>query len=386
MGTASNRSTYFDTPERTDRDTRECQVERLAQAPTLQPLLEAIGSPAAFLNSDREILTCNAHFARLADMQVASLVGRRFGEALGCIHAFEPPGGCGTTEACAWCGTAQSLRQARLTHEAATAACRVTTLTGDASGAVDAEVTCTPLVVGGIDGVVFVVKDMSDRHERDVLERIFFHDVLNAASGLHGLLQSWRDLPPEELNTLVPTVTRLAEQLVDEIEAHRDLMAAERGTLPCRASTVAPPTLIDEMRALYGRHEVALGKGIELRVDRDAPTIETDLILLRRVLGNLLKNALEATPPGGIVRLGFSSDADGHRFTVHNRTAMTDATQRLVFQRAFSTKGAGRGLGTYSARLLAERYLGAKLTFESRPLVGTTFTLAWTRQRQEDAA
>ncbi len=55
---------------------------------------------------------------------------------------------------------------------------------------------------------------------------------------------------------------------------------------------------------------------------------------------------------------------------------MPEAVRQQVFQRSFSTKGGkGRGIGTYSARLLAERYLGGRLTFSSTADAGTSFVL-----------
>jgi signal transduction histidine kinase len=47
-----------------------------------------------------------------------------------------------------------------------------------------------------------------------------------------------------------------------------------------------------------------------------------------------------------------------------------------IFQRSFTTKAEpGHGLGTYSMRLLAERYLDGQVVFESTPEKGTTFSL-----------
>ena len=142
MATAALLTTFFDTPERTDRAAREAQVAAIAQAALLRPLLEAIAAPAAFVNGEREILLCNAAFARLADMTHEAVVGRRFGEAVACVHAFEPPAGCGTTESCAWCGGGQALRRARMTQQVAEAPCRIRTLATEGSGAIDAEITC----------------------------------------------------------------------------------------------------------------------------------------------------------------------------------------------------------------------------------------------------
>ena len=64
-------------------------------------------------------------------------------------------------------------------------------------------------------------------------------------------------------------------------------------------------------------------------------------------------------------------------FAVHNTEVMPEEVQLQVFQRSFSTKGQpGRGIGTYSMKLLGERYLGGKVSFTSQPSEGTTFRLA----------
>ena len=46
-----------------------------------------------------------------------------------------------------------------------------------------------------------------------------------------------------------------------------------------------------------------------------------------------------------------------------------------IFQRSFSTKGIGRGIGTYSMKLITEQYLKGTISFVSNGAVGTTFTL-----------
>ena len=61
------------------------------------------------------------------------------------------------------------------------------------------------------------------------------------------------------------------------------------------------------------------------------------------------------------------------RFEVHNQGFMPPEVQSHVFKISFSTKGKGRGLGTYSMRLLSERYLSGSVTFVSSPETGTTF-------------
>ena len=58
---------------------------------------------------------------------------------------------------------------------------------------------------------------------------------------------------------------------------------------------------------------------------------------------------------------------------------MPPKVQLQVFQRSFSTKGLGRGLGTYSMRLLTQRYLGGTVSFSSKEGEGTEFRARYPR-------
>ena len=70
----------------------------------------------------------------------------------------------------------------------------------------------------------------------------------------------------------------------------------------------------------------------------------------------------------------------GAEFAVHNPEVMPPEVQLQLFQRSFSTKGEpGRGIGTYSIKLLGERYLKGKVAFTSQEPQGTTFTLTLPR-------
>jgi hypothetical protein len=104
--------------------------------------------------------------------------------------------------------------------------------------------------------------------------------------------------------------------------------------------------------------------------------IRTDRALLRRVLGNLLKNALEAVQPGDQVRMDAVPTVQGVAYHVYNPGFIAPEIQMQIFQRSFSTKGeAGRGIGTHSVKLLTESYLGGKVSFVSTEEEGTTFTV-----------
>jgi signal transduction histidine kinase len=134
-------------------------------------------------------------------------------------------------------------------------------------------------------------------------------------------------------------------------------------------------TALEELRLQYLRHSTAVDRAVDLDDVWDGLVV-TDRQLLLRVLGNMLKNALEATPAGGAVSIACAEHGDEVLFSVHNEQVMPDDVQLQVFQRSFTTKGQpGRGVGTYSMKLFGERYLGGRVSFVSRAPEGTTFTL-----------
>jgi len=75
------------------------------------------------------------------------------------------------------------------------------------------------------------------------------------------------------------------------------------------------------------------------------------------------------------VLLACREDGDDVLLAVNNAAVMPDEVQENIFRRRFSTKGATRGMGTYSMLLLSERYLRGRVSFSTSPEAGTTFTL-----------
>lgn len=82
---------------------------------------------------------------------------------------------------------------------------------------------------------------------------------------------------------------------------------------------------------------------------------------------------VEPDEDGARVRLR----TDGVAFRVHNPGVMPLEVQHQLFQRVVSTKKAGHGLGTYSMKLLTERYLSGTISFTSVPAEGTAFTVRY---------
>ena len=120
-------------------------------------------------------------------------------------------------------------------------------------------------------------------------------------------------------------------------------------------------------------HEVAKEKTIVIDPEAEDMTFSGDETILSRVIGNMTKNALEAIKKGQATTLSCTKENDKIRFSVNNPAEMPHEAQLQVFQRSFSTKGYGRGLGTYSIQLLSEQYLKGTMGFTTSDKEVTTF-------------
>ena len=194
------------------------------------------------------------------------------------------------------------------------------------------------------------------------------------AGSLRGFAELLSHTDSGDQQELIQLVRLAAQQTIEEIEAQRTLVAAENQELAPSIEPLFLPELIADLLGAYRRHETARGRELVLAGDVPAQVVRSDRTLLRRVLGNMAKNALEACRPGEQVTATVRVAAGTIEIAVHNPGEMPRAAQLQIFQRSFSTKGHGRGLGTYSMKLLSD-YLGAEVSFTSTAEEGTVFRL-----------
>jgi sensor histidine kinase regulating citrate/malate metabolism len=127
---------------------------------------------------------------------------------------------------------------------------------------------------------------------------------------------------------------------------------------------------------IYNHHDKTPGRFLEL-VDGPDYFINSDSSVVRRVIGNMTLNAIEASQAGETVTLSVRLDDDMVVVDVHNKGTIPQAIQLQLFNRSFSTKApTGRGIGTYSMKLFGERYLKGKVFFISTPESGTVFSFS----------
>lgn len=336
--------------------------------------LDALPVITLLLNGSRQIVLANAQTLKATGAGIDDVLGRRPGEAFGCVHSKEGPGGCGTSRFCSRCGAVRSIISG-LEGQKNVQDCNLLRMADNGVEALDLQVSSSPIEVEDRSYVLFCIQDLSDHKRRRTLERLFFHDMLNTVGGLRGLTEILSQDVPGPLKEDAGFIHTTLSQLTDELLAQKDLLAAENNELTPVFTMIRSRSVLDWAARMGLSLSQASGKTVEVSPESDDVEFTSDPTLVRRVLGNMVKNALEASGKGDAVRLSCRLEGGGVRFTVANPAVMSEDVRLRVFQRNFSTKGLGRGLGTYGMKLLSERYMGGSVSFTSRAPEGTRFQL-----------
>jgi len=362
--------TYFAPPERSSEEEILEQTKLISENSIILSLLDSIPSLVAILNKNRQIVFANKAFKNFTQSRnLDAYLGKRPGEAISCIHADDCASGCGTSRACSVCGAVNAILLSK-GNGAVNMECRITLESGEP---LDLAVNANQHNIGNVEFTILTASDISHENRRKALEQIFFHDLLNIAGALSGFIEIMKGASVSEAEEYINLSKCIAEHLIEEITAQKELVLAEENELSLNLSSFSSTELLSEAAQIYKRHIASLGKDIIVDSLSETIILNSDKTLLRRVLGNLIKNALEAIQDGDSVRLSCCQKEGFVEFSVWNKSIIPESVQYQIFQRSFSTKGKGRGLGTYSVKLLTEKYLQGKAYFISSPNKGTTF-------------
>ena len=127
--------------------------------------------------------------------------------------------------------------------------------------------------------------------------------------------------------------------------------------------------IVEEVLRLQGMEE----RNIVVHTDltQALPTVMGDEDQLRRVLMNLMKNAVEAMPEGGTLRVSSASEGDWVRVGISDTgVGMPGETARKMFDPYFTTKRKGTGLGMAIVKGIIEGH-GGGIEVESMEGEGT---------------
>lgn len=370
--------TYFAPAERADKKMVERDYNLFTGFSQVDELVNALPFIAAVLNEQRQVIYGNKPLLEaMGFTKFEEVLGLRPGELIDCVHAKEMPGGCGTSKSCRVCGAVIAIQECIDSNKQIVNECRITAKHNDKIVSYDFKVTASPFQYEDHNFVVLSFDDISNEKRRQVLERLFFHDIINTAGGLRGFIEFLEITDdPKERQEYTKIASRLSETLIEEILSQRELLAAERGELQPKMEEVEISTLVGEVILQIKHHQVSEGKQISAVAALTKNTIQTDAVLLKRVLLNMLKNAVEASLKGMEVSIGVKDESDKYiEIWVKNETLIPKDIQLQIFQRSFSTKDESRGTGTYSIKMFTEQYLKGKVSFVSNEKDRTVFSV-----------
>jgi signal transduction histidine kinase len=337
----------------------------------LKRLLGVVPEILMVLNAKRQIVFVNEHLLRFVECRSPQDVyAARPGEIMKCVHAAERDGGCGTTKACRQCGMSLAILSAQKGKQGVEE-CRITR---DRHGeAINLRVRSTPLEANGQRYTVLSALDVSDEKRREALERVLFEDIGVVADSIRDRADDLKAAPPQDAMRLSGEILRLADLLEEGVNEHRLLAAAENDELYIRPAPFSTMGLLGEIVEHFKAQPLSAEKELVFSDDtRDAEMV-SDRTLLKQLLFHMVRNALEACESRETVTVHTSARDDRVEFRVHNPNCMPEDVQLRIFQRAFSTKGKGRGLGTYTMKLFSEKYLAGRVKCTSTQRVGTVF-------------
>jgi signal transduction histidine kinase len=208
-----------------------------------------------------------------------------------------------------------------------------------------------------------------------------FRTPLTSIGGFAELLQSGiaGDLTPQAQD-YVAAILSAVERLRAQIESVLDLTQSEAGLLPIATEEVDLLSFVTAV--VREREETIEAKDVtlDLRGDKGAGAVQADKRQLGRAIGNLLDNAIEATPRRGRILVALSRHKKGVRVVISDNGPGMKPSElaRALDGTRIGPEGKGQarrsGLGLPLARQLIEGH-GGRLELQSEPGVGTTATI-----------
>jgi PAS domain S-box-containing protein len=211
---------------------------------------------------------------------------------------------------------------------------------------------------------------------REEVERMSRHDLktpLNSVIAMARLLREGGRLASED-DELLAGIERAGYRILNMVNLSLDLFRMEQGSYEFRPRAVDLAAVT--RRVASDLESQAASKGLTVQVrPQGGSAAHAEEPLCYSMLANLIKNAIEAAPDGGVVGVILREEAGVLLVEVHNEGAVPDAVRAQFFQKyATAGKSGGIGLGTYSARLMARVQQG-DITMRTSDGEGTTVTV-----------
>jgi signal transduction histidine kinase len=202
------------------------------------------------------------------------------------------------------------------------------------------------------------------------------HEIKNPLSTINLTLQMLReDVYARDRNSPAELVPRI-DLVISEVEHLQQIVQdflrlARAPQLNVQAEDVN--SLIEEVRAFLAPELEERGIDPVIHVDRSIGLAQVDLPLFRQVVNNLLRNALQAMPDGGVLTVQTRREDPYFVLRVIDTgKGIPENLRDRIFDGFFSTRPEGTGIGLTLTRQIVELH-GGTVTCQSALGKGTLF-------------
>jgi signal transduction histidine kinase len=217
-----------------------------------------------------------------------------------------------------------------------------------------------------------MIQPPDDAARRGAFASMVAHELRTPLTAAFGALEMMSraaaaSAPGGREAVLIDLAHRNTQRLLRIVEDCLDLEAASDGRLEVDRARVEPAEVV--ALGVDGARSAREQTGIDVLLQLDARcSLAGDRVRLGRALAHLVQNAVTFAPPGTVVTVTTTDDAERGtvRFTVEDRGAGIEPEQcRTLFQRFDVREAAGRrrvggiGLGLAYVRTVAEMHGGA---------------------------
>ena len=246
---------------------------------------------------------------------------------------------------------------------------------------------------GRLMGAVEAFRDISQQlaleREHANLVSMFAHDMRSSLSGIHGLglrlMRKIDDINESKRQEYLRAITQEAAKLEALVDDFLEFSRLETGQLRLDFSSTSLDKELEELFEVYKLKAAQHKLKIDLRIDSLLPVIEADANRLRRVLSNLLDNAIKFSRNGGRITIRAQETEEGIIVSIADEGIGILARDLpyvfdLFYRGCETSTHHGHGLGLSIVKSIVEGH-GGRVAASSNVKRGSTFTVYLPKKR-----